>query len=728
MFRAAGLFCLLLLHSPDSLPAQWTDRSTWRGDFSDIAFFDELTGLATGESYPEPGTDIFRSTDGGAYWNLVFHTDLAYHQAIATPAPGIAFATAGIEVIKSTDGGLNWSPVYSGTDDGQQVVFTDALHGYVNYSSFLAKTTDGGANWSQIFIAPFSATNTFITGMDFISTDEGWIVNSGTVDSTVYHTTDGGNSWVAMLPTVGWADFAWVDFLDAQHGMAIDASGEVYLTTDGGLTWDLNVFAPDEAMKRAYYAAPDRAWVVYDDDKMYYSADSGLSWNAVTTPSHGGFLAMDRVNDSVSFACGAQGFVYKSTNDGLNWDAVLRNSHGVFTRILPLGLDSAIFFASLTHRYPGEPGDCMLYTGDAGSTYEFRDTFPRGVVNAVDLSHIGTQLLWLAQPAPGFAGSRSTDGGLTWQAMPCAGCLFGTEAIHFTDDSTGWALSQVSMVIDADYRVFHSSDGGASWTAGTLFPDVAFANDLWFFDDQTGVVAIADDIWRTDDGGSSWTLVHEVTSTTFGYYVKRFFFINDQEGWAVGEWGMIRHTTDAGLNWTIIPAPTHFHIHAIFFHDSNRGYIADMLGRVFKTTDGGLNWGMQMDVDGLDNELEITDLVFTDTSRGWFVTAFGEIYHTDNGGGPTTMSAATPDFPSIAAYPNPFHDRIHLEFSAWEMAGPVSLHLHDLSGRELAHRDVLLTSASQDWELPGLPEGIYFLRVQAGDRASTVKLVKQSSE
>ncbi len=87
--------------------------------------------------------------------------------------------------------------------------------------------------------------------LSFTSSVEGWMSNK----SSVYHTTDGGQSWTKQLAT----GITEVEFTDSLHGWASGYSG-VFGTIDGGITWEeqacaraggyirgLNVFAPGHA-------------------------------------------------------------------------------------------------------------------------------------------------------------------------------------------------------------------------------------------------------------------------------------------------------------------------------------------------------------------------------------------------------------------------------------------------------------------------------------------------
>lgn len=57
----------------------------------------------------------------------------------------------------------------------------------------------------------------------------------------LYHSTDSGNHWSKVVPSAGGAvltgGVVTLDFADAQHGRVSTSTSEVWITGDGGLTW-----------------------------------------------------------------------------------------------------------------------------------------------------------------------------------------------------------------------------------------------------------------------------------------------------------------------------------------------------------------------------------------------------------------------------------------------------------------------------------------------------------
>ena len=84
-----------------------------------------------------------------------------------------------------------------------------------------------------------------------------------------------------------------------------------------------------------------------------------------------------------------------------------------------------------------------------------------------------------------------------------------------------------------------------------------------------------------------------------------------------------------------------------------------------------------------------------------------------------------PDFELQPAFPNPFSGRTRLSLSVPE-PGHVVLRIHDALGREvttLVDRVLEAGSHAFTFEAPGLPAGVYFVRLQSGSRQSVRTIV-----
>jgi photosystem II stability/assembly factor-like uncharacterized protein len=103
------------------------------------------------------------------------------------------------------------------------------------------------------------------------------------------------------------------------------------------------------------------------------------------------------------------------------------------------------------------------------------------------------------------------------------------------------------------------------------------------------------------DGGKSW---EAKVVPTGGWILNAINFADAMNGWAVGAYGLIIHTSDGGQSWQQIKAPTRVDLKAVSFVSREVGYVAGQSGNyhderkeiadfdlvILRTSDGGQSW------------------------------------------------------------------------------------------------------------------------------------------
>jgi photosystem II stability/assembly factor-like uncharacterized protein len=132
-------------------------------------------------------------------------------------------------------------------------------------------------------------------------------------------------------------------------------------------------------------------------------------------------------------------------------------------------------------------------------------------------------------------------------------------------------------------------------------------------------------IIKTLDGGKTWI---EQDPGPY-YYLRSVYFTDEQDGWAVGSYNAILHTTDGGKNWnrkTLENTEWDVTYNKVLFIDKQNGWILDSKRRLLKTTDGGITWKFFEDVN-----VTVGNFYFNNSKHGWAVD-FWHIYETKDGG------------------------------------------------------------------------------------------------
>jgi len=129
-------------------------------------------------------------------------------------------------------------------------------------------------------------------------------------------------------------------------------------------------------------------------------------------------------------------------------------------------------------------------------------------------------------------------------------------------------------------------------------------------------------------------------------------FVDARTGWAVGAFGTIAHTTDAGASWRRQPSGTLEHLYAVHFVDARTGWAVGRAGTVLHTTDGGVAWTRQ----AAGTPQHLFDVRALDGQRAWAVGDWGAVVHTTDGG-TTWQDRSLPRdvILNAQAWPDPTH-------------------------------------------------------------------------
>ena len=479
-----------IFHTTDG-GRKWRQQGGLFRQLNGISFADALHGVAVGNEYRY-------TTDGGATWlsGTPGSFGTAYDVDLVDLNTGYACGFG--EVEKTTDGGKTWtrqSLPLSGNLVG--IDFVSPSTGWVvGAEGSVFKTSDGGASWIQ----QRHDTALFYTGVSFVNETDGWICSN----STIRHTTDGGASWVTQ-PVPAGSDAIEIRFVDSQNGYAAGALRTLLHTTNGGQTWNLQL--------GGVFAEPNNRYP---------------------------FNGLDATSASTAIAVGGGNSIYTTTNSGSQW---ISRGSGSGTRPFRFARTDA------DHLWAANNNSEVLYTVNGGKKWE------RSIIQL---------------------------------SLSCDVCS-NTGDIAFLNNSEGWAV--INGEFTTSSWVWHSLDGGKTWISLNV-TNTGPLSGLAIVDSQTlvAVSGVADQIYRSTNGGLTWTAVpHPGGGTWFGA-VR--FVPGTLTGWTVGSGGKILKSTDGGASWTLQRDASHFfNLIDVSFADLNNGWTVG--GEELHTADGGLTWVKQ---------------------------------------------------------------------------------------------------------------------------------------
>ncbi|UOQ55445.1 T9SS type A sorting domain-containing protein [Hymenobacter cellulosivorans] len=214
-------------------------------------------------------------------------------------------------------------------------------------------------------------------------------------------------------------------------------------------------------------------------------------------------------------------------------------------------------------------------------------------------------------PVRGYYNStvlRTTDNGQTWQEHEVAAGSFTTppagsfaENLFALDDQRAWVITQ--NAVSATRTLLRTTAGPANFSVVSAALPAAF-DHIYFFTPTTGVAFVATaagsnwQIYRTTDGGSTWTSVATtIQATGSKESVTPSYALIGNSLWLGTTANTILRTTDAGLTWSATRSGIKLTgltfrdgVHGIAFGTAGGSNTGSGTERLLRTSDGGASW------------------------------------------------------------------------------------------------------------------------------------------
>jgi photosystem II stability/assembly factor-like uncharacterized protein len=359
-----------------------------------------------------------------------------------------------------------------------------------------------------------------ITSIRMLDASNGWAIGlaPSAAQDQLLKTTDGGISWYLVTPDqaikstaanpdrAGVAFFldrqtAWVTYFDRQIGPRTPEDKIVYLTLDGGATWQASEPLSFKDVEQEFYAPSQIAFIdanhgwllvhlgagmMHDYFALFATSDGGHQWQRIVDPSLGndslpqscykaGFAFADAQNGWMAGTCGgvaAGVYFYRTTDGGKNWALVN----------LPAPADKKDAFTD-------QEAACGALTPQ--------------FVTAKD-GFVVVQCNFFADKAQASSAwlYATGDGGKSWTMQPLP-MPYGSP--NFISTTEGWWLGRSKQELGKENKIFSTGSGGKDWRA---LSQMIWTGDPAFIDAKTGwiVAKLGEEVAlvKTIDGGATW--------------------------------------------------------------------------------------------------------------------------------------------------------------------------------------------------------------------------------
>ena len=547
----------LVAYSSDS-GATWTNAA----DFGNVQY---IAADSTGHyvvAMLDTGA-VYRSTNYGVTFSQLMNVPAGQYYGITSSSDGtrlvIISNVGGVYV--SADSGLNWKETYvnSSIYSGSQVSNYSGQYIYTAFGVSVNLSYDYGISWYQNFISSY--------GVNAVACDATgqYVVAACGIDG-VYRSTDYGTTWTkqSLLSTPS------VSNGPAYYSIASDSTGQrlitfdntsavVYTSINGGTTWTPNY------TEYSSTSGPGLSGVSLSPDGTYYIASSYSPGTYFQT------MGSAESIPSVAPGAGAVGDAWVPINT-TRPDITLMNivSDSTGQHMAALSGTHVLFspdygYTWSTSNAPSNPYTCMASSGPY-VTVGYGTSGSGGVFQSIDYGVTYTNLTESIGFIPAAIATSSNGAYVYVTSSDGSGNFYGIGSsvqnqptenpFTFTSiccDSTGQYVYLSGYDASNHYGVLFSIDYGVSWNGIVPFASTLDVPIQQIACDSTGqilvVAASTDGIYRSTNGGTSWTLLSAPTLNRSWSYVA-----SDATGThlVAGEnnFGVAYTSSDSGTTWT----------------------------------------------------------------------------------------------------------------------------------------------------------------------------------
>lgn len=651
-------------------------------------------------------------------------------QDIYVDDPGVGFAVGTCGVLRrSTNGGQMWTTVNSPTDENIESVACPPS----GCATALLVADDGfyrlqNGTWSAVDYPGFAGSG-----------EIHWLTESIVIHDTrgkAYdRSTDGGRTWTKLEL----ADNPETEMeFPASNNVFVFIGRKLYKSTDNGATFTEGSFEHSAAIREHTWLDDNNGWF-FDADRLFYqTTNGGISWTLLNATSQ-----LTSVNWIVALSAthlvGAQvtTFRLESTDGGVTWtrgnflaegnERVNEKYHRRGNEFFTVGNQSQLLYSPANFE-------------------NFEEIDPYGRQDRISKIAFATNTV-------GYAITNGTlkvtnDAGVNWleRTLPQSGRDLAV-------------LNNGNVVVIGSGSPLVSSNQGVSFTewlpAGTIVsgeqPNIFTRKpngDIYLMSSSYGYV--------TTNEGQNFTVYNHA----LGFQPFAAFFLDQNNGYAVGNQAQYATTSNGGQTWTAGTGPAN-NLIDVFFTDLNNGWAADASTR-YVTTDRGVTWtrdgnrngGYDFNVRSTDGSIlasrfasgnngEVArsrdngatwDVIayncfsyrsgaITPNGKYWFSGGDGFIVRHDLDALLTGTRQAAAAALQLRAFPNPTNGAFTLELPVTDAPG--TLEIFDGSGRFIRSETVAQGRERMELSLAGLPAGVYHVRWLAKGKLGRVRIVKQ---
>lgn len=539
---------------------------------------------------------------------------------------------------------------------------------FLNGNSTQLKSSNGIEDWT--ILGPFGnpSGNNGVGRINVIKVnpDDSDNIFVGTPNGGLWESDNGGTSWITYTDdhaVLGVSDIAF-DPADSDHMFIVTGDRDhndtstigIMESTDGGLTWALTDFRPSFNGLPYFYLIHVLLIDPSDVDIMIASTTSGVfrttdgwsTWTEVLPNDCLRDMKFHPTNSNIVYGttsgayCGGlnpTATYFRSTNNGASWTQITLPQTNIERVALGVSANnpSKVYFLA-SYDDPGNGNDFsgLFVSNNSGATVT--------QVSVNSAPSLGSQQWydWTLTVNPSnanelYAGGvgfrKSTDGGVNWSSV---------SGIHVDHHYAGFEGSD--LYVGSDGGIYRTSNGGSSWTF--LNEGLEITQYYRISNAETNQSRM---LAGSQDNGTHMLLNGNWSHEYGGDGMDNAIDPNDENNLFVSyQYGNFFRSTNGGSSFSSMIRPSDTGINGawvtpIKIDETNTDILYTGYDRIWKSTNDGVSWS---DVGGGKLTSGSGLLRYIDVSKSnnsvIYTTDYNDLWRSDNGGS-TWSSLTTPD-------------------------------------------------------------------------------------
>ena len=300
--------------------------------------------------------------------------------------------------------------------------------------------------------------------------------------------------------------------LDTDRAIVVGYAGKILRTADGGRTWEVVPSGTSRALYSVVFTDGDHGWISGQDGLILHSTDGGQTWSSQDSGTNVYLFALDFVSEQEGWVVGDRATVLHTVDGGRTWRfGKVGSQEGLTADERLLAQDPVLYDVQFLDPQTG------WIVGEFGNIY------------------------------------HTTDGGKSWGNQQET--LLGDGIFDVLDIPTFFGVNFVDrmngIAAALEGRIARTRDGGKTWKYETFDAQVPMVDPMFqpfqFPNTTAWAVGAAGQVGRQVSPEGPWeqaSLGMEILT-----WLRGVDFVDDQNGWIVGGYGLILHTTDGGKTW-----------------------------------------------------------------------------------------------------------------------------------------------------------------------------------